>query len=118
MGFETEVAVGASGLIPGFGILATFLLLTAAPAAIFTASTSTIAAHSAAFAASAISATSAVFAASAVAMFSIPLISGRFLLTAGDLEIAALQGRVICAGAKGASDGGFIVAAVAAGGQH
>ena len=29
--FETEVAVGASGLIAGFRILATFILLTAAP---------------------------------------------------------------------------------------
>ena len=52
------------------------------------------------------------------AMFSIPLISVRLLLTAGNLEFAALQGRVSCAGAKGASDGGVIVAAVAADGQH
>ena len=51
-------------------------------------------------------------------MFSIPLISVRLLLTAGNLEFAALQGRVSCAGAKGASDGGVIVAAVAADGQH
>ena len=32
------------------------------------------------------------------------------------MEFAALQGRVSCAEVKGASEGGFIVAAVAAGG--
>ena len=85
----------------------------------FVASASTIATYSAAFAAPAISAISAVSAASAVAaMFSIRLISVRFFLTAGDLEFAGLQGRVSCAEAKGASDGGFIVAAVAVGGQY
>ena len=67
----------------------------------FTASASTVAAHSAAFAVSIISATSAVSA-----VFSIPLISVRFLLTAGDLEFRAFQGRVTCAGAKGGSGGG------------
>ena len=52
-------------------------------------------------------------------MFSIFLMLVRFLLTAGDLEFAASHSRVVsCAGAKGASDGGFSVAAVAAGGQH
>ena len=76
----------------GFGILATFILLTAAAAAIFTVST--IAAPSAA-----ISASFAVSDASAVAAtFSILLISVRFLLTAGDLEFAAFQGRVSCTG--------------------
>ena len=34
------------------------------------------------------------------------------------MEFTAFQGRVSCAGAKGASDEGCIVAAVAAGGQH
>ena len=113
--FQTEVAFAGSGLIAGVGISATFRLLTA----------STISAHSAAFAASSISATSAVSAASTVAaasavaaMFTMPLISARLLLTAGDLEFTAFQGRVSCAGAKGASGGGCIVAAVIAGGQH
>ena len=113
--FQTEAAFGGSGLIAGFGIRATFLLLTA----------STIAAHSAAFAASTISATSAVSAASTVAaasavaaMFTIPLISVRLLLAAGDLEFTAFQGTMSCAGEKGASGGGCIVTAVTAGGQH
>ena len=61
----------------------------------------------------------AISVASAVAaMFSIPLISVRLLLTASYLELAAFQGRLSCAGAKGASDGWCIVTAVAAGGQH
>ena len=99
------MAVGARGLVAGFGILATFLLLTAAPAAFYTASASTIAAHSAAFAASTIS-VSAVSAASAVAtMFSIPLISVRFLLSADDLELAALQGRLSCGSKRGIGSG-------------
>ena len=73
---------------------------------IFTASASTIAAPS-----------TASFAASAVAAISsIRLISDRLLLTVGDLEIAALQGRVSYAVAKGESDGWFIVAGEAAGG--
>ena len=42
----------------------------------------------------------------------------QFLLTADDLDFTALQGRVTCAGSKGASEEGFIVAAVAAGEQH
>ena len=42
----------------------------------------------------------------------------RFLLTAGDLEFTAIQGRVSSAGAKEASDGGRILAVVAGGGQH
>ena len=50
-------------------------------------------------------------------MTSIPLISVGFLLAAGDVEFTAFQDRVSCAGANGASDGGFIVAAVAAGGK-
>ena len=109
----------ASGLIAGVGILATLFFLTTAPAAIFTAFASTIAARSAAFVAYTISATSDVFAASAVAaMFFISLKSVRFLLTAGDLEFAALQGRVSCAEKKGALDGSFIVAAVGVGGQN
>ena len=97
-----------------FGILATFFMLTATPAAIFTTSAYMIAAPSAA-----ISSSSAVVTASAVAaMFSIHLIFSRLLLTAGDLEFKALQGRVPCAEVKGASDGEFIVASVATGGQH
>ena len=57
-----------------------------------------------------------MFAASAFAIvFSIPLISVRLLLTASYLIFAVFQGRVSCTGAKGASDEGFIVAAVAAG---
>ena len=115
MRFQTEVAFGGSGLIAGFGIRATFRLLAA----------STIAAHSAAFAASTISAASAVSTASTVAaasavaaMFTIPLISVRLLLAAGDLEFTAFQGRMSCAGAKGASGGGGVVTAVTSGGQH
>ena len=97
-----------------------FLLLTAAPAAIFTSFASTIAAYSTALCAySVISAASTFSVASAVAaMFSTPSISVRLLLTSGHLKLAALQGRVSCAGAKVASDGGVIVTAVAAGVQH
>ena len=61
----------------------------------------------------------AVVAASAIAvMFPIPLISCRFVLTAGDLDFTVFLGRVSCAGAKVASDEGCIVAAVTTGGQH
>ena len=82
--------------------------ITSVPSAIFYVSASTLAAPSAT-----ISAASAV-----AAMFSTPVISVWLLLAASYPEFTAFQGKASCAGAKGASDGGCIVAAMAAGKQR